>query len=59
MTPEQKARELYRMSDLEPPRPPMTVWDRLVLFSTFALSAYISYVVITNIYKFVSGLFVG
>lgn len=59
MTPEEQARELYRMSEHEPPRPPMTVWDRLVLFSTLALSAYISYVVITNLYKFVAELFVG
>jgi len=59
MTPEEQARELYRMSELDPPRPPMTVWDRFVLFSTLALSAYISYVVITNIFKFVTGLFAG
>ncbi len=59
MTPEQKARELYQMSELEPPRPPMTVWDKLVLFAVLVLSAYISYVVITNIFKFSAGLFVG
>jgi hypothetical protein len=59
MTPEQRACELAQSIDTEAPRMPMTVWDRFILIAALALSGYMSYLVITNIYKFVSVLFVG
>ncbi len=56
MTPEEQARELYLMSEHEPPRPPMTVWDRFILIGVLSLSAFITWSCIKVMYN--AGLFV-
>ncbi len=51
MTPEEKAQELYRMSEHEPLRPPMTVWDRFLLILVLSLSAFITWSCIKVMYN--------
>ena len=53
MTPEEQARELYRMGQHEPPRPPMTVGDRFILIVVLSFSAFITWVCMKVMYNVV------